>query len=1156
MHLRGLKIVLTGKLDQLSRKEAQTRLEALGADVTGSVSSKTMVVVAGRDAGSKLAKAQKLGLPVLDEAQLLRLLEGATLGELVGGAAEPEAAAPPAVPFPEVVVRPRDGLWRQTFPDGSPRIEGAYEDGLRQGSWKEYWPSGQLMNDYAWEAGLKHGHELDWAENGTQVCDGRNARHKRQGKWTWWYGSNGAFAYSYEHDEQGKQHGPHIWDLEDGSKRARGQFEHGERAGDWTWWHEPKHAKMIRGYGKGRTTEDAGWYTEEQLAYRFFRDASGEKHGLEESYYPDGKPKFRGEWAHGVAVGVHTSWDENGKASEEAFAYGLPESLRKDAKKAERIAKKLRKARDNYKKYDVLREAVDYGYEGPYLVFLWKERYYDTANDPETWDKLTEARGVFDGALLMEFLNSITVKKLETGYVAPHLPYWPNELDDIVMDVYLRDPGPIDAGWRELPSAMQKGVASCLARFGVDIGKVLHRDLGALVKKHVEDYGIGDTIRWPAEGNTHIEERRLFDQQTGRHTPLFERYIGLFGGLERWVEKLRPAAAKECAETVSRLSFKTFRVLIDSATPEEMIGYIEGIGLGNNTHDEIREALEHNGYTAEELERIALGIKDTGLRRWPAVCTAVLRHRDEGRPIPQSLVDGFELATESPTYSSDWFGRPLTDLPEELRADPHQFDRLVPSAPGACVPRMQMMREALACMTPEQRRSIFERQLGAEYSKLDVCPYLYLDGDLELVERVLPLLEQESYGYREVNMYGLGELGRPVLPLLERALEGAKKKEARAGLPQAITVALARTVVDEGALDPAYDQHVRFDCVKEEYYYRFIEPFVVRILHRLPRERAERLLLEGLRSDQFHRAFRCIASHPTAEVLQTAFTELLARERSFNHEKQQAVQQGLAGLEETDRRAWIRWILQSGGGGGCKDALQRALGFKAFEELEKELASAGVEAPVELDQVDKIVQLAQQAGGSGERIYLLRRLHRAPGGEDLNLVRGAAPGVGADRWPLFRDEPMYHLFTLDLQTMPELARLVGGEARTLSLFISDPSSNEAYESGTDETVLVASTQAQIDANPAPPDEAPLDDEQHGFEVVAVEVDPQIWYGKSDLRKEIYRASARVLGDPIWLQSEEDGGTFYMQFDEGFVDVNLGDCGVMYVFDDTAFWQCH
>ena len=59
-----------------------------------------------------------------------------------------------------------------------------------------------------------------------------------------------------------------------------------------------------------------------------------------------------------------------------------------------------------------------------------------------------------------------------------------------------------------------------------------------------------------------------------------------------------------------------------------------------------------------------------------------------------------------------------------------------------------------------------------------------------------------------------------------------------------------------------------------------------------------------------------------------------------------------------------------------------------------------------------------------------------------------------------------------------------------------------------------------------------------------------------LRSEIYRASARAGGSPIWLQGDEHDGDFLLQFDESFANVNLGDCGVMYVFTDTQFWQCH
>jgi DNA ligase (NAD+) len=72
--LAGKTVVLTGGLESMSRDEAGARLEALGAKVSGSVSKKTGFVVAGEAAGSKLAKAQELGIEVWDEARLLAFL--------------------------------------------------------------------------------------------------------------------------------------------------------------------------------------------------------------------------------------------------------------------------------------------------------------------------------------------------------------------------------------------------------------------------------------------------------------------------------------------------------------------------------------------------------------------------------------------------------------------------------------------------------------------------------------------------------------------------------------------------------------------------------------------------------------------------------------------------------------------------------------------------------------------------------------------------------------------------------------------------------------------------------------------------------------------------------------------------------------------------
>ena len=72
--LAGRTFVVTGTLDSMTREQAQEALTARGAKVAASVSKKTSYLVAGREAGSKLAKAQELGVPVLDEAALLKLL--------------------------------------------------------------------------------------------------------------------------------------------------------------------------------------------------------------------------------------------------------------------------------------------------------------------------------------------------------------------------------------------------------------------------------------------------------------------------------------------------------------------------------------------------------------------------------------------------------------------------------------------------------------------------------------------------------------------------------------------------------------------------------------------------------------------------------------------------------------------------------------------------------------------------------------------------------------------------------------------------------------------------------------------------------------------------------------------------------------------------
>jgi DNA ligase (NAD+) len=74
--LNGLTVVLTGRLEGMTRPDAEAALRNAGANVTGSVSKKTDLVVAGEDAGSKADRARELGVRIIGEQDMLKLLDG------------------------------------------------------------------------------------------------------------------------------------------------------------------------------------------------------------------------------------------------------------------------------------------------------------------------------------------------------------------------------------------------------------------------------------------------------------------------------------------------------------------------------------------------------------------------------------------------------------------------------------------------------------------------------------------------------------------------------------------------------------------------------------------------------------------------------------------------------------------------------------------------------------------------------------------------------------------------------------------------------------------------------------------------------------------------------------------------------------------------
>ncbi len=273
------------------------------------------------------------------------------------------------------------------------------------------------------------------------------------------------------------------------------------------------------------------------------------------------------------------------------------------------------------------------------------------------------------------------------------------------------------------------------------------------------------------------------------------------------------------------------------------------------------------------------------------------------------------------------------------------------------------------------------------------------------------------------------------------------------------------------------------------------------------------------------------------------------------------------------------------GPGGLPDFRDALIEEKPDAKLFEELANVFGHEPVKAlreqanvkseAKLERLLRLAAAASGPKERVYLLERpdededdemrmVTRSPTRTgSFSVSRGKGPGIvtvatpatevakGKRRKKRGSDSEEEHILTIDLREVPELAERYPG-VQALSLLARDPQHGDAWDSARLVAVPEAAT-PPTDGDPITvlPIEVPC----AIFHAHRTDKDPQL----AEIKSLLFNRPGYVLGEPIYIQGEDEGDAyrgFVMQLSERIADLNLGDCGSLYVFEDGAFMQCY
>lgn len=732
----------------------------------------------------------------------------------------------------------------------------------------------------------------------------------------------------------------------------------------------------------------------------------------------------------------------------------------------------------------------------------------------------------------------------EPAFELPRLvSFWPLALDEMAMNAYAQDANLVESRAADFHPDVQRGLDLVRLRFGrISRDALPAGTVESLARMHVQG-------RLPWYGWV-VEDGELQKIEIGRRDgdgPAFkQQFLVTFSDEVTWAKAVLDAIFLEDHCPPFGATLEAWPI----ASLEQLQKMISTMSIDN--HDRVIAydlVLGRDDSSSELLEMARNLAAESQWKQAEFVAVAAILTASRAGQIPPA--EALELVS----FRS-------LDTPYE----------------GSEYPSLPCVIEALQACDEDQVVARFKQVFDGEQTRLEAFLALKsYPGNEALLARALEMAAviatgpEAGFSVMSKVACGLVMLGADALPFLADAFDAAETPLLRDTYRRAILGILAEA--DE-AQAPTYDRFVslvdfedRAKTRESELGY-YLAPDYIAALEKLARGRARTRVGEDIdeAKPMWHRALAALRVVPYSELFDKAFG-LIAKNGLPPNEGFDWFEPVLWELRE-EIAPFIGPALAASRSPDFHNAVQSSFGEDAYQKI---LDAAGALPAVDTGPLDKIRRLSEavfETRPDLERtvIYVFeRRDDETPAQGTINRIGGRPFGVSAETWPMKagdKGSPMHHILTLDLDTLPLMRGRYEDTVRGLALFVRNPHYNEAWvpHSSDAEVRPVLRNQATLFEEDLPVGE----ENATAFAIHEVEMPLAVWTVEYDtdpalerIRDTLYGCSAWCGGGgPIWLQDAEHSGCFVLQFDESFAHMNLGDCGIMYVFDDTAFWQCH